>query len=86
MSKHNDKAFTAMFKSKLRDGFKEQFQSGLAQGTYAACKVLHDKATDESKTPEERIRTIVQFCETFLKGKIGSELAAKAEGESSSES
>lgn len=65
MGKHNDKQFTEGFKNMLRGGFKEQYQNGLRQGTYAACKVIHDKAVDDSMTPEERLQKIIEFCEVF---------------------
>ena len=37
-------------------------QDGLIQGAKAISKVVYDKATDESKTFEERIEDIKKFC------------------------
>ena len=41
-------------------------QEGLATGTKAVSKVIYDKATDESKTYEERIADIIKFCKVGL--------------------
>ena len=94
MAKHNDKAFNALLKEKFNGGFQKQFQNGLAQGTYAACKVMYDMATNETKTPEERIADIVRFSQTFLKRKLqesgadesGQEVKADADEGGNSES
>lgn len=71
MGKHNDKAFQDALRYTFGSGLERQHRNGLAQGTYAACKVVYDKAVDESKTYEERINSIKKFCETFLNNKIG---------------
>lgn len=60
--KHNDELFAQTF----REGFKKQYQNGLLTGSKAICKVVHDKATDDAKTPEERIEDIKKFCGVLL--------------------
>lgn len=47
--------------------------SYLAQGMYAACKVIHDKIHDEHALPsEELIAWIDNFCATSVNGVEGS--------------
>lgn len=41
-------------------------QDGLAVGAKAISKVVYDKATDESKSYEDRIHDIITFCATGL--------------------
>lgn len=41
-------------------------QAGLAMGAKAISGVVYEKATDESKTYEERIKDIIQFCSVGL--------------------
>lgn len=86
MGKHNDKQFTEGFKSMLRGGMKQQFQEGLRQGTFAACKVIHDKALNEEKTAEERLEDIVNFCEVFASLKPKNGQNSTDEGENANES
>lgn len=69
MSKHNDKEFQEKLKAKFREGYEREFKRGLAKGAYAVCKVVYDRATDEAKTPEERLKIISEFCATLAKGK-----------------
>lgn len=58
MGKHNDQ----VFKQVVTDGLRKQHSSGIAQGAYAMCKVVLDKATDESKTIEQRLNDVIAFC------------------------
>ncbi|MBQ8619079.1 MAG: hypothetical protein IJ418_16405 [Clostridia bacterium] len=60
--KHND----LLFKQQFQRGFQRQHSAGVAQGAYAMCKVIHDKAIDTSKTAEERITWITNFCGKLL--------------------
>lgn len=69
MSKHNDKAFKDKIQMSFRMNLEKQFRNGLTQGMYAACKVISEKATDESKSAEERIQDIVKFCNTAIVAK-----------------
>jgi len=62
LAKHNDKEFQDKLKMSFRLRLEEQFKSGLAQGMYAALKIVYDKTKDETKTPEERLESIRQFC------------------------
>lgn len=59
--------------NKLREAFNERFESihrtGLLQGSVAIPKVVLDKVNDTSKTPEERLSDIIQFCEVSLQHK-----------------
>ena len=66
MGKHNDKAFQDKIKMTFRNNLEKQFRNGLAQGTYAACKVIYDRATNEEKSAEERLATIIQFCRPVI--------------------
>lgn len=86
MAKHDDKKFNETIKAKFRDGFKEQFRNGLAQGCYAVCKVVLDKAGDESKPAEERLKDIVSFCTMFKRTNEEREAGAMEEKEHESPS
>ena len=58
MAKHNDQ----VFKRVVTGGLQKQHTAGVAQGAYAMCKVVLDKATDESKTVEQRLDDVIAFC------------------------
>lgn len=45
----------------------EFHQKGLAEGSKAMAGVVYEKATDTSKSYEERINDIIGFCKTGLK-------------------
>lgn len=64
---HNDKAFqdrlTALFSGEL----ETQLKNGLAQGVFAACKVVRDYATDETLEPDQRLAKITEFCDVVVK-------------------
>lgn len=62
MTKKQEEALRQEFKK----GFEEQFKNGMTQGAYAICKVIHDKATNDSISVEERLAEIVRFCEVSL--------------------
>lgn len=62
MGKHNDLKFQTELQQTFRDKLQGQLKNGLARGMYAACKVINEKATNEEKTPEERIAEIIEFC------------------------
>lgn len=55
---------------KLREvfnkGYKNTFRNGLLKGSKAMCRVIFDKANNESKTPEDRIEDIKNFCKVSL--------------------
>lgn len=61
------------YELKIRTELLKVKQSGLAIGTKAISQVIYNKATDESKSCEERLEDIIKFCQ------IG--LAIKTEGE-----
>ena len=67
MGKHNDKAFQDKMKTTFRDNLERQFRNGLAQGMYAACKVVYDRATEEGKTAEDKLKSIIAFCEPITR-------------------
>ena len=67
--KHNDKAFQERLQMSFRMRLEEQFRNGIAQGMYAACKVINDRANAEGKTPEEKLQNIIDFCQTGLRVK-----------------
>lgn len=68
--KHDDKAFQERLKMTFRMRLEEQFRNGIAQGMYAACKVINDRANAEDKTPEERLQNIIEFCQPALRLKV----------------
>lgn len=51
------------------DGLKSAHRTGLLQGAVAISKVILDKANDTSKTPDERLKDIIKFCEVSLRNK-----------------
>ena len=53
-------------RKEFEHGFKTQFKNGMAQGVYAVSKVIFDRASDESMSPEERISEIKRFCQVSL--------------------
>lgn len=55
--------------AKFRECLENVRMSSLAAGAIAMCHVIQDKATDESKSAEERLADIIEFCETSLKKK-----------------
>ncbi len=63
MSKHNDQ----VFKRVVTGGLQRQHTAGVAQGAYAMCKVILDKATDETKTAEQRLEDVIAFCRICTK-------------------
>lgn len=71
MSKHNDQ----VFKRVVTGGLKKQHTAGVAQGAYAMCKVVLDKATDESKTAEQRLEDVIAFCKICTKLADGQPIA-----------
>ena len=58
MGKHND----GMFKKAVTGGLRKQRTAGVAQGAYAMCKVILNKATDGSKPAEKRLEDVIAFC------------------------
>lgn len=58
MSKHDDNTF----KRVVTGGLQKQHTAGIAQGAYAMCSVILEKAKNEEKTPEERLEDIIKFC------------------------
>lgn len=63
MAKHNDQVFRRV----VTGGLQKQHTAGVAQGAYAMCKVVLDKATDESKTVEQRLDDVIAFCKICTK-------------------
>ena len=59
--------------TKLQIIFKRALQKthrdGLLQGSKAMCNVVLNKARDKTKTAEERLKDIVDFCNTSLENK-----------------
>ena len=76
MGKHNDKAFQEKIKMTFRNNLEKQFRNGLAQGMFAACKVMYDRITDESKSAEEKINAVLEFCGPIARSKDAKEPAA----------
>lgn len=62
MNAQEEKQLKEMFEAR----FKDMFTKGMLRGSTAMCKVILDKANDASKTVEERIADIINFCETGL--------------------
>lgn len=56
-----------ILREEFTKGYRSVFRSGLLQGSKAVCKVIFDKADDDSKTLEERIEDIKKFCKVSLK-------------------
>jgi len=87
MAKHNDREFQERIKAQerikmtLRENLEKQFRNGITQGMYAACKVISDKASDETKAYEERINDIIAFCQPALKGRDAKPTTQKKAGE-----
>ena len=79
MAKHNDKEFQEKLKLGIRANLERQFKNGLQQGMYAACKIVYDFATDETKTAEERLQEIIKTCEPSIKA-AAEKSAGKAAG------
>ena len=73
MGKHNDKEFQDKIKMSFRNNLEKQFRNGLAQGMYAACKVVYDRASDETKPIEERLEAVINFCGPIAKSKASKE-------------
>lgn len=69
MAKHNDKEFQDKLKMSFRLKLEEQLKTGIAQGVYATCKVINDKAQDTDISSEERLANIIEFCKPVLIGK-----------------
>ena len=69
VGRHNDKEFQDRIKMSFRHNLEKQFRNGLAQGMYAACRVVYDRLIDETKTPEERIAAIIAFCEPVVQNR-----------------
>lgn len=63
MAKHNNQVFRRVVAS----GLQKQHTAGIAQGAYAMCRVILDKATDETKTVEQRLEDIIAFCKVCTK-------------------
>ena len=68
MSKHNDKEFNETIKANIRKALKEQYDFGIAQGMYAACKVIYDKVAVENPdyTTENRLNDIIALCKPII--------------------
>lgn len=66
-NRHND----LLLKQQFQKGFQRQHSASVAQGAYAMCKVIYDKAVDASKTAEERIDWIAHFCGKLLESATG---------------
>ena len=58
MAKHND----GLFRQVVMGGLRRERSNGIAQGSYAMCKVVLDLAQKEDKTAEERLKSIIDFC------------------------
>lgn len=57
----------SILREEFNKGYKRVFQNGLLQGSKAVCKVIFDKADDDSRTLEKRIEDIKKFCQVSLK-------------------
>lgn len=66
MGKHH-----AQLQRQFQRGFQRQHTAGVAQGAYAMCKVIHDKAADDSIPTEDRINWILNFCGKLLDSAAG---------------
>ena len=65
------------FEAAIKARLLEYKQSGLAEGCKAVSTIIYEKATDESRSYEERIRDIISFCETGLAIKTGENVVKK---------
>lgn len=61
--RHND----ALLTTTVRKELERQHAAGLKSGVYAVCKVVHDKATADGKTAEERLEDIIAFVSVWSK-------------------
>lgn len=68
----------------FKNGLKEQYHRGLLDGTRAFTKVIYDKATDETKSVEERLQDVVQFAKVSLNIDDAARKARAAKEESES--
>ncbi len=64
MSKKKSSYFktNAALTAAIRGELGRQRNAGLAQGAYAMCQVILSKAKDDSKSSEERLQNIIEFC------------------------
>lgn len=50
-------------KEEIRARLMEQFTKGMSYGAHAFCGVIYKKATDETISPEERLKNVIDFLE-----------------------
>lgn len=55
-----------MIRKEFENGLRQQRSIGVAQGAYAMCKVIVNKADDDSISIEERLSWIRSFCEKLI--------------------
>ena len=58
MAKHNDN----LFRQVVTGGLQKAQRDGIGMGAHAMCKVILEKAQNETKTAEERLADIIKFC------------------------
>ncbi len=57
----------------IRSELEKQHSAGIAQGAYAMCQVVLSQAKDDSKSAEERLQNIVEFCSICIDPKKAAE-------------
>ncbi len=50
----------------VQNRFNEIYQTGLATGCKAMCKVILEKIQDKNKSVPERINSVIKFCNVSL--------------------
>ena len=69
MAKHKalkDAIREKAIRQQLEQSLKEQYQRGLLVGTKAMLKVIGDTIAEKDKTNEEKLASIMKFCNTML--------------------
>lgn len=69
MAKHKalkDAIREKAIRQQLEQSLKEQYQRGLLTGTKAMLKVVADTIAEKDKTNEEKLASIMKFCNTLL--------------------
>lgn len=51
----------------IKDELSKQHTIGVAQGAWAMCQVILDMTADETKTNEQKLKKIADFCKKCTK-------------------
>ena len=63
MREERKQAFEAAFKQAIANAYN----NGVFKGGRTVSQHIHDQAVDETKTPEERLKEIIDICDSVLK-------------------